>query len=153
MIPMNVAETIIDEMSMDNIRFRNEAYNKIYDIYREARTVGRIPQPDEFTSHDDIAVCDAVTDLLFIDDQYSISEIWTKKEVHTTTESEVLAMGVPKAIQLFKTKVITGMLAELQTRLADENLSEEEQLEIASKMAQLNRLKVILAKKTNRCTI
>ena len=153
LIPMNVAETIIDEMSMDNIRFRNEAYNKIYDIYREARTVGRIPQPDEFTSHDDIAVCDAVTDLLFIDDQYSISEIWTKKEVHTTTESEVLAMGVPKAIQLFKTKVITGMLAELQTRLADENLSEEEQLEIASKMAQLNRLKVILAKKTNRCTI
>ena len=153
LIPMNVAETIIDEMSMDNIRFRNEAYNKIYDIYREARTVGRIPQPDEFTSHDDIAVCDAVTDLLFIDDQYSISEIWTKKEVHTTTESEVLAMGVPKAIELFKTKVITGMLAELQTRLADENLSEEEQLEIASKMAQLNRLKVILAKKTNRCTI
>ena len=153
LIPMNVAETIIDEMSMDDMHFHNEAYNKIYDIYREARTVGRIPQPDEFTSHNDIAVCDAVTDLLFIDDQYSESEIWTKKEVHTTTESEVLGKGVPKAIQLFKTKVITGMLAELQAKLQDENLSEEEQLDIASKMAQLNRLKVMLARKTNRLTI
>ena len=153
LIPMNVAETIIDEMSMDDMHFHNEAYNKIYDIYREARTTGRIPQPDEFTSHNDIAVCDAVTDLLFIDDQYSESEIWTKKEVHTTTESEVLGKGVPKAIQLFKTKVITGMLAELQAKLQDESLSEEEQLDIASKMAQLNRLKVMLARKTNRLTI
>ena len=153
LIPMNVAETIIDEMSMDDMRFHNEAYNKIYDIFRAARAEGRRPQPDEFTSHSDIAVCDAVTDLLFIDDQYAMSEIWTKKEVHTTTESEVLAMGVPKAIQLFKTKVITGMIAELQVKLQDENISEDEQLEIASKMAQLNRLRVMLAKKTNRLTI
>ena len=153
LIPMNVAETIIDEMSMDDMRFHNEAYNKIYDIFRAARAEGRRPQPDEFTSHSDIAVCDAVTDLLFIDDQYAMSEIWTKKDVHTTTESEVLAMGVPKAIQLFKTKVITGMIAELQVKLQDENISEDEQLEIASKMAQLNRLRVMLAKKTNRLTI
>jgi hypothetical protein len=98
-------------------------------------------------------VCDAATDILFIDDQYAMSEIWTKKEVHTTTESEVLGKGVPKAIQLFKTKFITGMLADLQARLADENISEDEQLEIASEMARLNRLKVILAHKTNRLTI
>jgi DNA primase len=152
-IPMNVAETIIDEMSMDDMRFHNETYNKIYEIFRTARAEGRLPQPDEFTSHRDIAVCDAVTDLLFIDDQYAVSEIWTKKEVHTTTESEVLGMGVPKAIQLFKTKVITGMIAELKTKLEDENISEDEQLEIASKMTQLNRLKVMLANKTNRLTI
>jgi DNA primase len=150
---MNVAETIIDEMSMDDMRFHNEAYNKIYEIFRTARAEGRLPQPDEFTSHRDIAVCDAVTDLLFIDDQYAVSEIWTKKEVHTTTESEVLGMGVPKAIQLFKTKVVTGMIAELKTKLEDENISEDEQLEIGSKMTQLNRLKVMLANKTNRLTI
>jgi hypothetical protein len=65
----------------------------------------------------------------------------------------VLGMGVPKAIQLFKTKVITGMIAELKTKLEDENISEDEQLEIASKMTQLNRLKVMLANKTNRLTI
>ena len=82
-----------------------------------------------------------------------MSEIWTKKEVHTTTESEVLGKGVPKAMQLFKTKVVTGMIAELQARLANEDISEEEQLEIASEMVRLNRLKVILAHKTNRLTI
>jgi DNA primase len=98
-------------------------------------------------------VGDAATELLFIDDQYAMSEIWSKKDVHTTTESEVLGNGVPKAIQLFKTKVITGMIAELQAQLADENISEDEQLQIASEMVRLNRLKVILSRKTNRLTI
>jgi len=82
-----------------------------------------------------------------------MSKIWTKKEVHTTTESEVLGKGVPKAIQLFKTKFVTAMLGKLQAKLQDENLSEDEQLAIASEMVHLNRLKVILARKTNRLTI
>jgi DNA primase len=152
-IPMNVAETILDEMEVDNMRFHNETYNKIYDLYCEAHKAGRALMPDELATHSDIKVCDAATDLFFIDGQYAMSEIWTKKDVHTTTESEVLGKGVPKAIQLFKTKVVTGMLAELQVRLADENISEEEQLEIASEMVRLNRLKVMLAKKTKRLMI
>ncbi len=152
-IPLNVAETIIDEMSMDDMRFSNGAYNKIYDLYRSARECGRVITPDELASHNDIEVCDAATDLLFIDDQYAVSEIWTKKEVHTTTAEEVLGKGVPKAILLFKTKAVLGMLTELQSKLHDESLSEEEQLEIVSKMVQLNRLKVKLARKTNRQTI
>ena len=152
-IPMNVAETIIDEMEVDSMRFHNEVYNKIYDLYCSAHKAGHIIMPDELATHSDIEVCDAATDLLFIDDQYAMSEIWSKKDVHTTTESEVLGKGVPKAMQLFKTKVVTGMLAELQARLADENISEDEQLEIASEMVRLNRLKVMLARKTNRLTI
>ena len=152
-IPLNVADTIIDEMSMDDMYFNNGAYNKIYNLYRSAHESGRIVTPDELASHTDIEVCDAATDLLFIDDQYAMSEIWTKKDVHTTTEEEVLGKGVPKAILLFKTKAVLGMLAELQAKLHDESLSEEEQLEIVSKMVQLNRLKVKLARKTNRQTI
>ena len=152
-IQLNVAETIIDEMSMDDMHFNNGAYNKIYNLYRSARESGRVVTPDELASHTDIEVCDAATDLLFIDDQYAMSEIWTKKEVHTTTEEEVLGKGVPKAILLFKTKAVLGMLAELQAKLHDENISEEEQLDILSKMVQLNRLKVKLARKTNRQTI
>ena len=152
-VPLNVASTIIDEMTVDSMRFHNEVYNKIYDLYCAAHNAGRVLTPDELTSHSDIDVCDAATDILFIDDQYAMSEIWTKKEVHTTTESEVLGKGVPKAMQLFKTKVITGMIAELQARLANEEISEDEQLEIASEMARLNRLKVLLARKTNRTTI
>jgi hypothetical protein len=65
----------------------------------------------------------------------------------------MLGKGVPKAMQLFKTKVVTGMIAKLQAQLANEELSEDEQLEIASEMARLNRLKVMLARKTNRLTI
>jgi DNA primase len=152
-IPMNVAETILNEMEVDNMRFHNETYNKIYELYCSAHKTGRTVMPDELATHSDIAVCDAATDLFFIDSQYAMSEIWTKKDVHTTTESEVLGKGVPKAMQLFKTKVITGMLADLQARLADENISEEEQIQIASEMVRLNRLKVMLSKKMKRLMI
>jgi hypothetical protein len=109
--------------------------------------------PDELATHSDIEVCDAATDLFFIDDQYAISEIWAKKDVHTTSESEVLGKGVPKAMQLFKTKFVTGMLEELTARLADKNISEEEELQIISEMTRINRLRTILSKKTNRLTI
>ncbi|MBR4969233.1 MAG: DNA primase [Alistipes sp.] len=152
-VPLNVADTIIDEIAVDDIHFNNRAYDKIYALCRTAHEAGRVVMPDELASHSDIEVCDAATDLLFIDDQYAMSEIWTKKDVHTTTESEVLAKGVPKAIQLFKTKVVTGMIAQLQARLASEDISEDEQLEIAAEMVRLNRLKVMLARKTNRQTI
>ena len=152
-IPMNVANTILDEMEVDSIRFHNETYNKIFDLYRSAHKEGRMLAPDELATHSDIDVCDVATDLFFIDDQYAMSAIWTKKDVHTTTESEVLSKGVPKAMQLFKTKVVTGMLAELQARLANENISEDEQLEIASEMVRLNRLKVMLSKKMKRLMI
>ena len=152
-VPLNVADTIIDEIAVDDIHFSNRAYDKIYALCRTAHEAGRVVMPDELASHSDIEVCDAATDLLFIDDQYAMSEIWTKKDVHTTTESEVLAKGVPKAIQLFKTKVVTGMIAQLQARLASEDISEDEQLEIAAEMVRLNRLKVMLARKTNRQTI
>ena len=152
-IPMNVAQTILDEMEVDDIHFHDPIYNKIYNLYRTAHKEGRVLAPDELATHSDIEICDAATDLFFIDDQYAMSEIWTKKDVHTTTESEVLGKGVPKAMQLFKTKVVTGMLAELQVRLADENISEEEQLQIASEMVRLNRLKVMLSKKMKRLMI
>ena len=56
-------------------------------------------------------------------------------------------------VQLFKTKVVTGRLAELQARLCDENISEEDILTITEEMSRLNRLKVILAKRMNRLTI
>ncbi len=152
-VTMNVADTILDELMVDEMHFHDDAYNKIYNLYCAAHKEHKIVMSEELVTHSDIDICDAATDLLFIDEQYAMSEIWSKKEVHTTTESEVLGKGVPKAVQLFKTKVITGMLAELQGRLADENISEEEQLDIASEMARLNRLKVKLARKTNRLTI
>ena len=152
-VPLNVASTIIDEMSVDEMQFQNESYNKIYNLYRTAHNEGRVLLPEELTAHSDIDVCDTATDLLFIDDQYAMSEIWTKKEVHTTTESEVLGKGVPKAMLLFKTKVVAARLSELQAELQREDISEDEQLEIAAKMVKLNRLKVILAHKTNRSTI
>ncbi len=103
-----------------------------------------------FLTHIDPEVCDVSVDLLFSDDNYVASELWKRKEVHVESEAEMLAVGVPKAVALYKTKVIEGMIKELQTRLDDAELSEEVQSDVMQRLSALNRAKVTMAKKLQR---
>jgi DNA primase len=152
-VAINVADLIISELSEDDFGFTNEAYDTIYKHYHALREKGSYPDPQEYISHSNPDVCNAAVDVMTIDETYAESELWTKKEVHITSESEVLGEGVPKVIQLFKTKRLTLMIESLQKRLNDENLSEEEFMDIMSRLVTLNRAKVMLTKQVNRLTI
>lgn len=58
-------------------------------------------------------------------------------------------MGVPKAVALYKTKVIEGLIKECQAKLGDE-LTDEQVTEIMQRLAALNRAKVTMARKLQR---
>ena len=152
-VAINVADLIVSELSEDGFGFKNEAYNIIYKHYNQLRCQGSYPSPQEYINHSNPEVCNAAVDVLTTDETYAESELWTKKEVHITSESEILGEGVPKVIQLFKTKRLTMMIESLQQRLGDENLSEEEFADIMSRLVTLNRAKVMLTKQVNRLSI
>ena len=152
-VAINVADLIVSELSEDGFGFKNAAYNIIYKHYNELRNQGSYPSPQEYINHPNPEVCNAAVDVLTTDETYAESELWTKKEVHITSESEILGEGVPKVIQLFKTKRLTMMIESLQQRLGDENLSEEEFADIMSRLVTLNRAKVMLTKQVNRLSI
>ncbi len=57
---------------------------------------------------------------------------------------------MPKAVALYKTKVIEGLIKECQAKLGDEGLTEDQQLEIAQRLSTLNRAKVTMARKLQR---
>ncbi len=153
MVSCNVAEVIFDELADGDLTFRNVRYDKIRAAYLEQWQqlgVGAEVPAHVFLTHIDPEVCDVSVDLLFSDDNYVASELWKRKEVHVESEAEMLAVGVPKAVALYKTKVIEGMIKELQTRLDDAELSEEVQSDVMQRLSALNRAKVTMAKKLQR---
>ena len=153
MVACNVAEVIFSELSDDSIVFRNPVYAKIMAAYREQweqlGTGVEVPV-HLFINHVDPEVCNTAVDILTSDDNYVPSEIWMRKDIHVESDAEMLAVGVPKAVTLYKSKVIEGMIRDLQERLADEGLGEEEQDTLLQRLAGLNRVKVSIARKLQR---
>ena len=153
MVACNVAEVIFAELSDDQIVFRNPVYAKIMAAYREQweqlGTGVEVPAY-VFLNHIDPEVCNRSVDILTSDDNYVASELWKRKEVHVESEAEMLAVGVPKAVTLYKSKVIESLIRELQERLAGEALSEEEESDIVQRLNNYNRVKVAIARKLQR---
>lgn len=153
MVACNVAEVIFAELSDDQIVFRNPVYAKIMATYREQweqlGTGVEVPA-HIFLNHLDPEVCSAAVDILTSDDNYVASELWRRKEIHVESDAEMLAIGVPKAVTLYKSKVIETLIKELQKRLGDENLSEEEENDIIQRLNTYNRVKVTMARKLQR---
>ena len=62
----------------------------------------------------------------------------------------MLAVGVPKAIMLYRSKVVERMINEQRERLKDETLSDEEQAGCLMQLSKLNQVKLALAKQSQR---
>ena len=103
-----------------------------------------------FLNHPDPEVCNVSVDILTSDDNYVPSELWRRKEIHIDTDAEMLAVGVPKAVTLYKSKVIERMSRELREKLQDENLTDDEMQDIMQRLSNLNRGKVSIARKLHR---
>ncbi len=153
MIACNVAELIFTELDADNMRFENEVYNEILDLYRkewQERGIGQAVPMQSFVQHLNPAVIDAAIDLSTEGENYVVSELWRRKDVHVESDEEMLAAGVPKAITIFKSKAVERMIREQQRRLANEQLTDEEQAEVMRAISHLNQVRVKLAAKTQR---
>ena len=152
MVACNVAEVIFSELSDDNIAFRNPVYNKIMAAYREqwAQLGTGVEVPAHvFLNHIDPEVCNMSVDILTADDNYVLSELWRRKEIHLETDAEMLAVGVPKAVTLYKSKVVEALIKELQAKLDDE-LPDDEQKDIMQRLAAYNQVKKTIANKIGR---
>ena len=152
-VDVNVAQEIIDNLEGDNISFDNKVYNEIFDIYRKCwheQGVGVEVPLRLFINHEDSDVSNTAVDILTSEDNYVISQIWSKKEVHVESEEELLAVGVHKAIMLYRSKVVDKMIEEYRSKLDNEELSDEERDEYVKQVSSLNRIKTKMAKQSKR---
>ncbi len=152
-VEINIAAEIFDNLDADAISFTNPIYDRILSLYRDKwreSGIGVEVPAQVFVNHPDPEVCNMAVDLLTSDDIYVPSEIWRRKDVHVESESEMLAVGVPKAIMLYRSKVVERMINEQRERLKDETLSDEEQAECLMQLSKLNQVKLALAKQSQR---
>ena len=153
MVPCNVADVIFEELADGDLTFRNPQYDKIRTAYLEQwqqSGVGIEVPVHLFLNHIDPEVCNVSVDLLTSDDNYVASELWKRKDVHVESDAEMLAVGVPKAVALYKTKVIEGLIKECRAKLGEAELSEETEMELTQRLSALNRAKVTMARKLQR---
>lgn len=152
-VELNVAEYIFDELDLDAIEFRTEVYRTIVALYRaewERRGVGAEVPTHIFVNHHDPNVSRVAVDLLTSDDNYTISDIWRKMEVHIESEEEQLSDGVPQTVMIYKGRVIDLQAKELMRQLATEGLTEEEQTRILSTLSRIQSVRVEISKRSNR---
>ena len=152
-VPINVAATILDSMAQDSFEFENKEYNRILALCREWFDAGREFDIQMLTTHPDHEICRAVIDIITSDENYVESAIWGQREVHRSSEEEVLRVGVPKVLNLYRTKRLTRLIAELQYELDNGNLDEDAQIKVTERIAFLLLLKVKLSRQVNRTTV
>ena len=152
-VQINIADEIYQSLDADDIHFSNPVLQKILGTYRQHwKELGSgVKVPEQyFVNHVDPEVCNMAVDILTAEDNYVPSELWRQKDVHVESEVEILSIGVPKAIMLYRSKVVERMYAAIQARLSDSNLSEEEVQECVMQLTKLNHVKNAISRQSQR---
>ncbi len=145
---LNVASYIFSELDADELKFTNPVYATICEEYRaEWERLGEgveVPM-QKMTMHPDPQVCSTVIDLLTSDDNYVISKIWEQKDIHIESDAEQLADAVPKAMVLFKWRMLDMRIAELQAMLDSDTLDDENMQRVLSMYTKYQAARVKIA--------
>ncbi len=153
MISCNIASLIFAELDEGSINFSDKCNNEMLKIYRQRWSElgeGIEVPTSAFLECDNSDICNRTVDILTADDNYIASQIWSQRDIHVDSEEELLTAGVPKAVMLYKSKILEATINALNLQLTDSSLSEDEQLKIIESLSKLNRGKVLIANKLQR---
>ncbi len=149
-LQLNVASVIIEELKKNNIQLTNLAYRTIYDEYKRLwETRGRVETHD-LVNHTNPTVATTAVDLLTSDDNYTVSKLWQRHNISIEDEQARLPVAIPRVVILYKSKIIETIIAELQRKLSDDGLSEEELATVTCQISALNQERSLIAKKLSR---
>ncbi len=147
-VQMPVVETIISELVNDGVVLSNPIYATIFSAYRSAVEEGRELSSTILLDSGDIEMSSKVADILSHDEVHTASQIWTRFEMRPQSERELLWKSVPKAILLYKSKVIEVRVKELQAELSSSN--EEFDGQIVEQIKELNTLRMAILERCKR---
>ncbi|MDR1671418.1 MAG: DNA primase [Alistipes sp.] len=149
---LGVADTIIGELEANGIEFRNPQYKALYSTYTTLRGEagdGEIAAHN-FINHPDAGVSSAAVDLLTADENYIPSKLWKRHDVSVSDERERLGEALPRAVILYKSKVIEEMSSDLRSRLSDPGLTESDTSDILRRITALSRERTAISKRLSR---
>ena len=138
-----LAQFVIEEMVTDNLSYKNESYQKIFNEFLDGLENGLVINDQQFLQNEDQSLNSLVVDLTT--SRNVLSENWeTKHNIFTKTEPTRLKRAVIESISIFKLRVTENLIYEKQQLLKSE-VKEEESLNILKDIKQLTDVRNIFA--------
>lgn len=149
---ITVGQYIIGEIMNDDLEFKNLIYQKIFNEYHAQLEKGSEVDNRFFINHPDSQVSHQTVDLL--SSPHRLSKIWAKHQSMPEEESEFLHRAVPKAIIVYKSKVMQVAIKKLQDELSRLSPTQKDDIdEILGRIKVLNDLKNSLSKELERIVL
>ncbi|TNE55453.1 MAG: DNA primase [Bacteroidetes bacterium] len=150
-VETSVCELIVYELDRDELTFKNELYNRVYELVRNSLKESVVNKPSFFLRQEDPGIVRLATDIE--SDPYEISHNWLKQHnIDTKTELENLKVGVINAIYAFKTRRIADQIEILREQLleAEKNKDNEQVEDLLAQQILLENVKMALANQLGR---
>jgi len=143
-ITITVAQYIIDEILNDELEFQNLVYKKIFDEYGKLIAENKTTDNRHFINHQDSQISQLAVDIL--SSRYKLSKIWGDQN-----EEDFLQRAIPKAIQVYKSKILKTAIKRLMDDLSHLKSDQKDDInDILSKLNQLNDLMNRMSKDLDR---
>ena len=140
-IPVKVAHFIINDLKADDISFRNDQYQKIFDICAREVEQDNMPDAKFFINHESRNLSSAAIELLT--SPYQLSEKWEKRvKIDVVDESQRLKQAVVNSVLSFKARKMDQMISDNQQQIKDAEQEEryEELPELIKKQQELKSI-------------
>lgn len=153
-VTYQAADAILGNIDEDAIlQFSDSRYRALVECYKAHRDEATEEQgvPERyFVELDNPEASSAAVDILTEGDHHKQSQIWKDRDIYVDSEEERLGKIIPRAIMLYKSKVIESLIEEQSKLLANENLSEEEQARVLVLIGNLNKQRKDIANEIAR---
>ena len=138
-VPVKVAEFIVSDILRDEIEFRDNVYQKIFDEFVQFHEKGEIPEEKHFISFEDKDVSSAAVNL--ISEPYELSSNWEKHKIYVTTEKDILKNAVSSCILSFKARKVDNLILDIQDKIK-ESKDDDEMKELLQMQLNLKKVSI-----------
>lgn len=147
-VELSVANTILEELQSLDIEFITPLYKRIIEIYNSS--LGNILDINTFVNSEDVEISSFATDVQFLDDKYTESQIWGKADKVLYTEKERLGEAIPKALSILLQKVINNRILTKIGELSSIDGDDEKSGDIIRDISTLNEIRTQICEKFER---
>ena len=145
---ITTAEYIITQLSVDDIGFTQQNYNKIYsELINYFVQHESIPEEKYFVQHHDPEISQTVS--LLLSEKHQLSD-WAKKEIFVPTETEKLKDLVEEAVIRLKSKVVKLKIEKMLEQMKSNELSNDHRVAFMNDFQKLTALSIHIHKKLGR---
>ena len=110
-----VAQYIIDQLKNDRLELQNLQYKQIFDEYEKLLSGNAVVSVKHFINNPDEKICELTVNLL--SEEYTLSDMWRKRQGIMEEEEDRLQRAVPKAISVYKAKIVNQAISKFMAQL------------------------------------